>query len=91
MVKGVNRRVIVVKEPAQKYFEQAIFIVKEDIFENQGITEQHVLAEAQRVANGYIKTQMKPHWYTQLPRWACGVIGAVVSSGIWGASLFFLL
>ena len=29
MVKGVTRRVVVVRAPDQKYFEQAIFLLRE--------------------------------------------------------------
>ena len=32
MVQGVSRQVIVVKSPDPRFFEQAIFIVKEDAF-----------------------------------------------------------
>lgn len=46
MVKGVTRRVIVVKTPDKRLFEQAIFIVKEDAFTRDGVTAEQVLAEA---------------------------------------------
>lgn len=55
MVKGVTRRVIVVKTPDKRLFEQAIFIVKEDAFTRDGVTAEQVLAEAQRVADGYVR------------------------------------
>ena len=42
MVKGVSRQVIVVKEPDPRFFEQAIFILKEDAF-GQGVTAEQVL------------------------------------------------
>ena len=46
MVKGVTRRVIVVKSPDRRLFEQAIFIVREEAFAAQGVTAQQVLEEA---------------------------------------------
>ena len=33
MIKGVSRRVVVVKSPDPRIFEQAIFIVREDFLE----------------------------------------------------------
>ena len=51
MVKGVARRVIVVKSPDPKLFEQAIFIVKEDALVGDGVSADQVLAEAQQVAD----------------------------------------
>jgi len=56
MVKGTTRRVIVVKAPDPRYFEEAIFIVKEDAC-LQGMDPERVLKEAQAVAGSYIKGQ----------------------------------
>lgn len=49
MVKGTSRRVIVVDSPDQKLFEQAIFIVRNDAFSQDGVTPQQVLGEACRI------------------------------------------
>lgn len=57
MVKGVTRRVIVVKSPDPRYFEEAIFIVKEDA-ELEGVDASQVIAEARAAANGYVKQQI---------------------------------
>ena len=54
LVKGVSRQVIVVKAPDPRFFEQAIFILKEDAF-GKGVTADQVLQEARRVADGYIR------------------------------------
>ena len=56
MVKGVTRRVIVVKSPDPRFFEQAIFIVREDALGRQGVTDEEILKEAGRVADGYART-----------------------------------
>lgn len=53
MVKGTSRRVIVVDSPDPNFFEQAIFIVKNDVFTREGVTQQQVLGEACRIARGY--------------------------------------
>ena len=39
MVKGISRRVIVVKSPDPRLFEEAIFIVKEEAFQRGGVSE----------------------------------------------------
>ena len=44
LVKGVSRQVIVVKAPDPRFFEQAIFILKEDAF-GRGVTADDVLQE----------------------------------------------
>ena len=58
LVKGVSRQVIVVKAPDPRFFEQAIFILKEDAF-GRGVTADDVLQEARRVADGYIPPLMR--------------------------------
>lgn len=54
MVKGVNRQVIVVKAPDQVMFDQAIFILREDALEKNGIGERELLEEAQKITDSYI-------------------------------------
>ena len=51
MVKGVSKQVIVLENPDQKLFEQAIFILKEENL-GEGITEQALLKEAQSLLRG---------------------------------------
>ena len=69
MVKGVTRRVIVVKSPDRRLFEQAIFIVREEAFAAQGVTARQVLEEAQRVADGYIRRNTGPgRWFRKNSR-----------------------
>lgn len=53
MVKGISRRVIVVKSPDPKVFEEAIFVLRED-FIRQRNAEQ-VMDEARRAASEYLK------------------------------------
>ncbi len=54
MVKGVSKRVIVVKAPDPKIFEQAIFIVREDYAGAAGVSEREVLREARKAAENYL-------------------------------------
>lgn len=46
VVKGVAKRVIVVKSPDPKVFEEAIFIVREDYMKTAGVTRSQLLSEA---------------------------------------------
>ena len=84
MVKGTSRRVIVVESPDPEYFEQAIFIVRNDVFERKGVTAQQVLGEACRIARGYAATAAKPLW-KKIPWWALALCAAGV------VALFLLL
>lgn len=53
VVKGTNRRVIVVKSPDPRIFEEAIFIIKEEYMRRGGSMEQ-MLEEARRAAGEYV-------------------------------------
>ena len=78
MVKGNSRQVIVVSNPEQQLFEQAIFILREDAV-REGITEAQLLREAKRAA-GEGNPQKKKRKF-QGPVWACG--GALATALIW--------
>ena len=85
MVQGVSRQVIVVKSPDPRFFEQAIFIVKEDAF-GKGASAEAVLQEARRAADGYLKRSSG--W-----RQVCRKIPAPVyaAGGALGATVCWLL
>ena len=55
MVRGAAKHVIVIKNPDKRIFEQAIFIVKRDLFRKNGQSEEEILLEARRAAEGYVK------------------------------------
>lgn len=59
VVKGVSHRVIVVKSP-DKYFEEAIFVIREDVLKSRGASSEAVLKEARRAANSYVAGRNKP-------------------------------
>ena len=79
MVKGTSRRVIVVDSPDPEFFEQAIFIVRNDVYDRQGVTAQQVLGEACRIARGYAAAATVPRW-RKLPWWvwAAGAAAAAL-------------
>lgn len=85
MVQGVSRQVIVVRSPDPRFFEQAIFIVKEDAF-GRGASADAVLREARRAADGYLHraTGWRRAWH-RLPAPAYAAGGAL------GATLCWLL
>ncbi len=56
MVKGTSRRVIVVDSPDTELFEQAIFIVRNEIMSERGVTAQMLVDEACRVARNCART-----------------------------------
>ena len=77
MVKGISKQVIVIQSPDKELFEQAIFILKDEVV-NQGITEELLLKEATKTINSVPK---KRHLRYYGPVWACG--GAVVTGIAW--------
>ena len=74
MVKGVTRQVIVVQSPDRKLFEQAIFILRDDI-QRQEITDEMLLKEAKQASGG------KGRPGEAGPVWACG--GALATGLLW--------
>lgn len=89
MVKGVARRVIVVKTPDRRLFEQAIFIVKEDAFSHGGVSAEQVLAEAQRVADGYVRRNSGVRRrLSRIPAPAYAAAGAAAATAVWALTLF---
>ncbi len=90
MVKGVTRRVILVKAPDPKLFEQAIFIVREDALSGEGVSAEEVLRQAQAAADGYIRETRGWKKLSRLsgPLW--GTLGALAASAFWCLGLLFL-
>ena len=80
MVKGISRQVIVVHAPDPKLFEQAIFILKDNV--GEGITEEALLKEARSAIRGSDdKPGKKRHFYLYGAVWAAG--GSLITGLIW--------
>ena len=77
MVKGISKQVIVVQSPDKELFDQAIFILKDEAV-GQGITEELLLKEAQKVINTSGKKRCLRYYG---PVWACG--GALLTAAAW--------
>ena len=80
VVKGTSKRVVVVKSPDPKIFEEAIFIVKEDFLGRGG--RPSALKEAQKVADAYIRSSVAAPvgLFSRIspPVWAA--VGAILSA-----------
>lgn len=79
MVKGVSRRVVVVRPDEHGVFEQAIFLVRDCT-----VPRSDAVREACRIANGYLarrKPQRRSPWLRLTVAFACG---AVLASVVWG-------
>ena len=88
MVKGVSKRVILVKEPDPKYFEEAIFVLREEAF-GQGVSAEQVLREARQAAKSYLRGSTRPgKWVLQIPAPACAAAGALAATAAWSLALF---
>lgn len=90
MVKGISRRVVVVDSPDPKLFEQAIFIVRNDAFSQEGVTSQQILGEACRIARGCAvqAAAPKPPLWRRFPRWGWAALAAAAAAA---AALVWIL
>ena len=80
MVKGISRQVIVVHSPDPKLFEQAIFILKDEALGQDGVTEDALLKEANRLISGHRGNKNAKNNLNG-PAWACA--GALLTSVAW--------
>ena len=85
MVKGISRQVIVVNAPDPKLFEQAIFILKDNM--GDGVTNEALLKEATQVIRGAEVRQKKRHFYLNGAVWACA--GAFLTGIVWLCTVLF--
>ena len=80
MVKGNSKQVIVVSNPDQRLFDQAIFILKDEAV-GQGITDELLLKEANRALRSCGGSGNKGRFWNRGPIWAAA--GALVTGGLW--------
>ena len=83
MVKGITRRVIVIKSPDKRLFDEAIFIVKEDALTDAGVTGDDILKEAQTVADSYIRANLKSGVFPKIPAPFFALAGAGFTTLVW--------
>lgn len=85
MVKGISRQVIVVQSPDPKLFDQAIFILRDDV--GEGVTDEALLKEAKEAIRGNGKLGKKSRLYLYGAVWATG--GALLTGLAWLATMLF--
>ncbi len=84
VLKGTGRRVVIVRSPDPKVFEEAIFIVREDYLTGPEQGRARLLREARKAADGYITATLGKR---RGPRWSipaamytfCAAMGAVLT------------
>ena len=90
VVKGLSRRVVVVRFPDTRVFEQAIFILRDDAAKT-GLSADHVVQEACGVAMRYVR---QPAKVSRLQRLRlpllCAAFGAALTGLAWALSFLFL-
>ncbi len=84
MIKGVSKRVVVVKSPDTKLFEEAIFLVRDDATA-QGVTRDELLREAGRIA-GMTAQSASPKNGRLRRFFPAAFFGAAVTGLIWLAT-----
>lgn len=85
MVRGTNRRVVVVKSPDPQIFEEAIFVIRDDLFRREGSADA-VLREARKAANAYLRRTTAPRrtgWFARLPASLYAGLGAAAAGIAW--------
>ncbi len=84
MVKGISRRVVVVDSPDRRFFEQAIFIVRNDAA-GEGVTARELVEEARQVARNYAggeHSRFARAWRNLSP-WVYSLMGAAAIGLVW--------
>lgn len=60
MVKGITKRVVVVKAPIGSIFDEAIFIIRDNTFSSTDVDAEKLLREACSAADEYVKANCTP-------------------------------
>lgn len=75
MVKGTTRQVVIVKGSAPKLFEEAIFLVRDDVLSKGGVSEEALLQEARQAC----QQKQAVLSLRQKLLWACSGAGSVAA------------
>lgn len=82
MVKGISRRVVVVESPDPRFFEQAIFIVRNDAA-GMGVTSRELVEEARKVARNYAGGAKASRRFRELSPAVYALMGAAAIGLVW--------
>ncbi len=77
VIQGSAGNVIIVKSPNKEYFQEAIFILCDDLFARRGTSRQKLLREARRAAGEYVSEHVPPRELTLLWHVVFYLLGAV--------------
>jgi hypothetical protein len=89
MIKGLQRQVIVVKPEDTELFEEAIFIIRNEVFTKSGANPEQILKEARKAAGEYVKKLNCKRHKNRFSRFTSpfiAVAGAAASGAVWLAS-----
>ena len=87
MVKSISRRVVVIRSPDKKIFEEAIFIVREESYNEKSVTAEMIVKEAQAVADRYVKENLKKRTMPKFPPLFFTAVGALITGAVWIATI----
>lgn len=82
MVKGISRQVVVIDAPDPKFFEQAIFIVRNDAF-REGVTARALVQETRRVARNCTEERRAESLWNRFLPWITAGIGGGFVGAAW--------
>ena len=88
MVKGLTRRVVVVKSPNKQLFEEAVFFLCDNA--DRGVSGAQIVAEAQAIADGFTRDSFRKSNNKHLRAVLWALLGAFTASLAWAAVMFFL-
>ena len=91
VVKGVAKRVIVVRSPDPKVFEEAIFIVREDYMNSAGISRTQLLSQAKQAAGRYVGSVKGQRVKKPAATGLVAVLSALLGSGAAAAVMYFIM
>ena len=83
MVKGTTRQVMVVNSPDGDLFEQAIFLLKADSLEKQGITERQIIEEARRLTGSCTEPAKNRKGKKRIYPFVWSTLGAGFTGLVW--------
>ena len=86
MVKGVSKQVIVVNSSERELFDQAIFILSDEAVRKNGVTDECLLAEANKLMRGHGRADRKPDYRIAL---VSMLLGALSTAAIWALTTIF--
>lgn len=87
MIKGLSHRIVVVKSP-NSIFEEAIFVIRDDVLAGKGADSAEIISEARRAANSYVRgaSQKRVSLFSRLPAPLFAALGAAAAGLAWLAA-----